>query len=77
MNVDYQMLFNIAMVVVAGSVGWILGRITKALDTLDADVRALPHNYVSKADYREDISEIKVGIQRIFDKLDGKQDRLK
>ena len=42
----------------------------------------LPHNYVIKDDFRSDISvirnemkEIRDMLGRIFDKLDGKQDR--
>lgn len=72
---DYQIMFNIAVTLIAAMGGWILGRITKALDQLDQDVRSLPMNYVSKADYRDDIREIKEGVQRIYEKLDGKADK--
>lgn len=72
---DYQVLFNFAMVAVAGAAGWILGRITKALDALDADVRAMPSTYVSKVDYRSDIHDVKMALVRIENKLDGKADK--
>ena len=74
-NVDYQVLFNIVMVLATGMGGWIMGRITRALDQLDGDVRAMPEKYVSKADYRTDLQDIKAGLERIFDKLDGKADK--
>ena len=76
---DFQILFNIAIgiiiALIAGLGGWILGRITKALDTLDNDVRGMPHKYVSKEDYRDDIRELRNLSQRIFDKLEGKADK--
>jgi hypothetical protein len=52
-----------------------VGRVTKTLDQLDADIRGLPEKYVSKADYRSDISEIKALLTGIRDKLDSKQDK--
>lgn len=83
---DYQMLFNIAVAIAGMLGGWVLGRITKALDQLDADVRAMPTNYVSKADYYRDVQEtrnmlrdlvktVDDGFQRIYDKIDGKADK--
>jgi len=68
-------LFNIAVMAVMAMGGWIVGRVTKTLDQLDADIRGLPEKYVSKADYRSDISEIKALLTGIRDKLDSKQDK--
>jgi hypothetical protein len=72
---DWQAAFNIAVMIGGGMFGWIVGRITKTLDQLDEDIRALPEKYVSKADYRIDITEIKTLLTRIDDKLDGKADK--
>lgn len=72
---DYQVLFNMAMTLAAFFGGWTLNSITKAIERLDADVRAMPHNYVSRDDYKEDIHELKQMMKQIFDKLDGKADR--
>lgn len=72
---DWQAAFNIAVMLGAGMFGWIVGRITKTLDQLDADIRSLPEKYVGKADYRSDLSEIKKLLTRIEDKLDGKEDK--
>jgi hypothetical protein len=55
--------------------GWVLNNITKAIERLDTDVRAMPMTYVSKDDYHRDISEIKEMLGKIFDKLDTKQDK--
>lgn len=72
---DYQVLFNIAMSIAAFFGGWILNNIYKAVERLDADIRKMPHSYVSRLDYREDMHEIKVMLSKIFDKLDGKADK--
>ena len=72
---DYQVLFNLAVTLAAFFGGWILNNITKAIERLDMDVRKMPHDYVTKEDYRVDIRELKDLTQRIFDRLDGKADR--
>lgn len=75
MNVDYQVLFNGAVTLAAFFGGWILNSIYKAVERLDADVRNIPHNYVSRDDYRQDLQEVKKLLGKIFDKLDGKADK--
>lgn len=72
---DYQILFNAAMCVAATFGGWILNNIYRAVERLDVDIRNLPHNYVARDDYREDMKEIKHMLARIFDKLEGKVDK--
>jgi predicted RNA-binding protein with EMAP domain len=73
--VDYQVLFNLAITAAAFFGGWTLSRIYAAIDRLDADVRNLPHDYVSKDDYRTDMKEIKEQLSKIIDKLDDKADK--
>jgi predicted RNA-binding protein with EMAP domain len=73
--VDYQVLFNLAITAAAFFGGWTLNRIYSAIDRLDNDVRNLPHEYVSKDDYRTDMKEIKEQLSKIIDKLDGKADK--
>jgi len=72
---ETQQLFNIAVGLAAFFGGWVLNNITKAIERLDIDVRALPINYVSKDDYRHDIYEVKEMLAKIFDKLDTKADK--
>jgi len=69
------MLFNIIIGVAAFFGGWILNNIHKSIDKLDTDVRALPHTYVSREDYRDDMREIKDMLGKIFDRLEAKQDK--
>ena len=72
---DYQLFFNMAVGLAGVFGGWVLNRIYSAIDRLDSDVRNMPDKYVSKEDYRHDIYEIKDICNRIFVKLDAKQDK--
>jgi len=72
---DYQVLFNIAVAIAGFFGGWTLNRIYIAIDRLDGDVRAMPHNYVSRDDYKADIRDIREMLGKIFDKLDNKADK--
>ena len=72
---DTQVLFNIAVSLAGFLGGWVLNNIYRSLERLDADVRAMPLNYVTRDDYRSDLKEIRDLLGRIFDKLDGKVDR--
>jgi hypothetical protein len=72
---DYQVLFNIAVAIAGFFGGWTLNRIYIAIDRLDGDVRAMPHNYISKDDYKADIRDIRDMLGKIFDKLDNKADK--
>jgi len=38
-------------------------------------VRSLPHDYVSRDDYKADIREMRDLLGKIFDKLDNKADK--
>ena len=72
---DGQILFNIAVGVAGMFGGWILNNISRSIERLDKDVRAMPFTYVTRVDYRADIDEIKSMLMRINDKLDDKADK--
>ena len=72
---DGQILFNIIIGIAGLFGGWILNNISRCIERLDRDVRALPLVYVTRADYRADIDEIKTMLMRINDKLDAKADK--
>ncbi len=83
---DYQVLFNVAIGATGLFGGYVLSRIYSAIDKLDADVRAMPHTYVQKDDFKSAILDIKtdirVGFQQvdktlhtIFDRLNDKADK--
>ncbi len=69
------MLFNIIVGVSGFMGGWILNNISRSIDRLDKDVRAMPLTYVTRADYRADIVEIKEMLGKIFDRLETKADK--
>jgi hypothetical protein len=72
---DYQVLFNGAMILASFFGGWTLNTITKSLERLDKDVRAMPMNYVGRVDYREDIRELKEIMNKVFERLENKVDK--
>ena len=75
MNMETQVIFNISVGLAAFFGGWVLNNITKAIERLDADVRAMPLTYVTKDDYHRDIDELKEICGKIFDRLEGKADK--
>jgi len=72
---DYQVLFNGAVVIASFFGGWTLNTITKSIDRLDTDVRSMPLNYVGRIDYREDLRELKEIMNKVFDRLENKVDK--
>ena len=72
---DTQVLFNIAVSLAGFLGGWILNNIYRSLERLDTDVRAMPHTYVAREDYRADMREVKDMLGKIFDRLDNKVDK--
>lgn len=72
---DTQLLFNIVVGVAGVFGGWILNNISRSIERLDEDVRQMPVNYVTKADYKSDIMEVKEMLGKIFDRLETKADK--
>ena len=72
---ELQQLFDIVVTIAGFLAGWVLNNITKGIERLDTDVRAMPHDYVTKEDYHRDIDEIKDICKQIFNKLDNKADK--
>jgi len=72
---ELQQLFDIVVTIAGFLSGWVLNNITKAIERLDADVRDMPKDYVTKEDYHRDIDEIKDICKQIFNKLDNKADK--
>jgi len=72
---ETQAIFNVIVGIAAFFGGWVLNNITKAIERLDADVRGMPHTYVSKDTYHRDIDELKDICGKIFDRLENKADK--
>lgn len=77
--IDPQSFFNVAAMIVVGAFGWFSRELWTAVTKLREDLAALQtliaRDYVPKADYRQDLADLKEGLQKIFDKLDGKVDK--
>jgi len=72
---DYQVMFNVAIALAGFIGGWVVNRVFALLDRIDADMKSIPMQYVSKDDYREDIREIKEMLGAIFKRLESKADK--
>ena len=72
---DSQILFNLAVALAGFLGGWVLNNVSKSIDRLDVDVRSMPHMYVTREDYKDDMREIKDMLGKIFDRLESKQDK--
>jgi hypothetical protein len=72
---EYQVLFNVAVGVAGFIGGWLVNRVFVLLDRIDADMKAISVQYVTKEDYREDIREVKEMLGAIFKRLETKADK--
>jgi len=72
---EYQVIFNVGIALVGFIGGWMVNRVFVLLDRIDADMKAIPMQYVAKDDYREDIREVKEMLGAIFKRLESKADK--
>ena len=72
---DNQSIFNVLISALGVLALWILNGISNKIKDLEDDNKEFPHYYVSKEDYRSDISDIKQMLNKIFDRLDSKVDK--
>jgi uncharacterized coiled-coil DUF342 family protein len=77
---DYQTLLNIGLTLISSVTGWFARELWSAVKELKSDLTKLredlPKSYVAKDDYKDDIRELKEMINKIFDKLDNKSDKV-
>lgn len=76
---DGQTLVNLVLGATCSVIGWFARELWTAVKELKSDLsnlrEQLPRTYVVRDDYRDDIREIRDMLGKIFDKLDGKQDK--
>ena len=76
---EMQSLLNAVFGAVLMLSGWVLRTIWDAVNGLKRDMqdleRNLPETYVRRDDYKDDMTEVKEILHKIFDKLDGKADK--
>ena len=72
---DNQQLFNLVVSIAGFLAVYVINNLTRQIQRLEDELRTLPHDYVQKDDYRNDIKEVKQILNQIFDKLDNKADK--
>ena len=76
---EFQQLLNIVLGTAMTVVGWFARELWAAVKELKADLSKLredlPKTYISREDYRSDLTEIKIMLRRIEDKLEKKEDK--
>jgi hypothetical protein len=76
---DNQQFINLALCGIMTVIGWFARELWSAVKELKADLSKmredLPKVYLAKDDYKSDLKEIRDMLGKIFDKLDGKQDK--
>lgn len=76
---DNQQLFNLVVAVAGFLVVFVfyqvMQRLQRSEDKIAELERNLPHDYVQKDDYRNDVRELKDMLRQLFDKLDNKADK--
>lgn len=80
MELNPQVIINIITAIVLSGIGWFGRQVWDAVQELRKDLHQLevdlPKNYTPKDDFAAALKEINAGLQRIYDKLDGKADKL-
>jgi len=67
-----QDIINLMIAGVGAIVGWFMKTMWESVRELERDLHT---NYVTRADYRADIAEVKDILKQIFNKLDHKADK--
>lgn len=74
-----QLLFNLIVSLVSVVIGWILRVIWMEIKIVQSNQREIEENlhdnYVRRDDWKDSMNRIESMFQRIFDKLEGKQDK--
>ena len=76
---DWQHLINLVGGAALATIGWFARQLWDAVQNLKADMSRLElsisDNYVKKDDFKDGVKELKEMLNKIFDRLDAKQDR--
>jgi hypothetical protein len=72
---EAQSLINIIAGVAAFFAGWMINSITRSIDKIEDKLNAVPIDYVSKNDYKDDLKRVYEMLDKIFIKLDDKADK--
>jgi hypothetical protein len=80
MAVEYQEAFNIAMLGLGATIGWVVKGMSERIQKLEAEdrimlekINALAITSASKSDLKQSEDRIMKGIDKLFDKVDNLQ----
>jgi hypothetical protein len=69
------MLINVLIGVAGAFGGWVLNSLSRSIIRIEDRISEMPLQYVTKDDYRGDISEIKTMLHDIYKELRNKADK--
>ena len=72
---DSQTLINIVIGISGAFGGWILNSLSRSIIRIEDRIAEMPLQYVTKDDYRNDITEIKTMLGDIYRELRTKADK--
>jgi hypothetical protein len=72
---EAQSLINIVAAIAAFFAGWMINSITRSIDKIEDKLNAVPVDYVSKNDYKDDLKRVYEMLDKIFCRLDDKADK--
>lgn len=76
---EMQQIIDLGLGAVMAVIGWFARELWSAVKEMKSDLSKLredlPKDYVTKDDYRQDIRELKEIMNKIFDRLENKQDK--
>ena len=71
-----QQTINLMLGACMGVAGWFARELWTAVQDLKTDLSKLPLTYVARLDYKDDMREIKEMLNKIFDRLENKVDKI-
>jgi len=74
-DVDYQVAFNIAVLLAGALGGWVLRSVTTSMENLQRDHKDMMNQFVRRDDYKAALERIELMLMRIWDRLDDKADK--
>lgn len=74
-ELDGQMLINILVGIAGAFGGWVLNSLSRSIIRIEDRIAEMPLQYVTKDDYRSDITEIKTMLHDIYKELRTKADK--
>ena len=72
---EAQSLINIIAGVAAFFAGWMINSITRSIEKIEDKLNAVPIDYVSKNDYKDDLKRVYEMLDKILLRLDDKADK--